>query len=1028
MPDSRCNLKLRGLTAQDTSWLPAFLHHNTCKTLMLHNEDRGAPDHPVSRVIDRVAHLLPAQGPISIFIHHNTLHAFEHLPFEQAVELAAARLGREPYLAESRYRDKLASGRIHARDVEAVLREHLGADAAEEVAGIGTRFDIWLAMLLHGIPEATGHELTWILEETDVLSRFRDDVPPAARRAVADLRESNERADEERLAVLRLWNACLDAAARTAAPPAFAIAVPIRHRDWLVETADIDTDAWIHPPLIRFLAGYLDQGLAQWAMPERSRGIHGCFLEIYHSALAAQCGRWARTLPLLVAADRAAQRSALESIAHSLAHLGVSDREETDYLSAELLALRGWAGIVRQIEERPDRVPARDLTVTLRGYLAVRLLFERAAVAEAARHLSFDGPLSALRAWLQPRLPRPIAMTANERAWRLFHAAQLSGLDPSAAEQWTPQQVAHIETELGTLDGVRRRALLHQAFERTIRRRFYDALAQHASRPAVAAPVFQALFCIDEREESFRRHLEEIEPDCETFSTAGFFNVAIYHKGVSDAHPRPLCPAAMRPEHYVAEFEADADGLLERSRRVQRRAAGFLGFNVQIGSRLPVRGAVLMTAFGWLALVPLILRVVFPWLSSRWRRLQETSIPQGRTRLRLEREEAKPPVGVHSGFTVREMADIVRRVLEDVGLRDRLSPLVLVVGHGSISLNNPHESAHDCGACGGGRGGPNARAFAQMANDRRVRQLLESSGIDIRATTWFVGAQRNTCSNELTFFDDDLIPAGSQAPFARAREALESAKRREAHERCRRFDAVPLWYPPIAALAHVQGRAADLAQPRPEYGHATNAFCVIGRRTRTRALFLDRRAFLVSYDPASDPDGSILARVIAAVAPVCAGINLEYYFSYVDPTGYGCGTKLPHNVTSLLGVMDGAQSDLRTGLPWQMVEIHEPARLAMVVESTPAQLLGAVAANAAFDQLVRNRWIWLACLDPESGALWELGPDGFVRHTAVQPLRVIAGESADWYHGKRGFLPPAAILPRSSAALSARPAHPESVA
>jgi uncharacterized protein YbcC (UPF0753/DUF2309 family) len=45
---------------------------------------------------------------------------------------------------------------------------------------------------------------------------------------------------------------------------------------------------------------------------------------------------------------------------------------------------------------------------------------------------------------------------------------------------------------------------------------------------------------------------------------------------------------------------------------------------------------------------------------------------------------------------------------------------------------------------------------------------------------------------------------------------------------------------------------------------------------------------------------------------------------------YGCGTKLPHNVTSLLGVMDGAQSDLRTGLPWQMVEIHEPTRLAIV--------------------------------------------------------------------------------------------------
>src|SRR5213076_1392087 len=184
------------------------------------------------------------------------------------------------------------------------------------------------------------------------------------------------------------------------------------------------------------------------------------------------------------------------------------------------------------------------------------------------------------------------------------------------------------------------------------------------------------------------------------------------------------------------------------------------------------------------------------------------------------------------------------------------------------------------------------------------------------------------------FYDDDLISTQHEPLFQRAKHAIDTARRREAHERCRRFDSVPHWSPPLAALAHVEGRAADLAQPRPEYGHATNAFCIIGRRTRTRGLFLDRRAFLVSYDPTGDHDGAILARVMAAVVPVVAGISLEYYFSYVDPAGYGCGTKLPHNVTSLLGVMDGAQSDLRTGLPWQMVEIHEPTRLTMVVEGS----------------------------------------------------------------------------------------------
>jgi uncharacterized protein YbcC (UPF0753/DUF2309 family) len=1001
-------------------------------------EDFTAPEptgpHSLARVIDELAHLLPAQGPINIFIHHNTLHAFEHLPFEEAVERAGERLGCEPFLAESRYRDKLASGRILARDVEALLQEQLGERGERDVAGVSTRFELWRAVVLHGIPEAQGRELSWLLEETPVLSRFRKDLPASARSAFDVMSGENDRAGDEPKAVHRLWSACLAAVRRAGELPPTPAGVPVRHRDCLQAVCGMDTDAWIHPPLIRFLAGYLDQGLAHWPMPERSRGIHGCFLEIYRTSLAAQCGPWARALPRLATEDCRAGRDALSSIANSLAQLGVVDTEWEDYLGAELLALRGWAGIVRQIEERPDRVPARELIVTLRGYLAVRLLFERAALEHAAREISFEGPLSNMRAVLQGTVAavgeaqaRQRAASINdrgqsgahraplqERAWPLFHVAQLCGLDSSIVEQWSASNVEDLESELRELDSMRRRRILHQAFERTIRYRVYDALVHHAPRnfDAPAQPAFQAVFCLDEREESFRRHLEEVDPACETLSTAGFYNVAMYHQGATDAHPRPLCPVAIRPQHYVAEMDFGGDRLAGRSRSLQRRVAGFLGYNVHLGSRLPFRGAVLMTAFGWLALLPLILRVVFPWLSSRWHRVREVSTGFSRTRLQLDRQETAPPIGMYTGFTVREMADIVRRVLEDIGICDRLAPLVVVLGHGSVSLNNPHESAHDCGACGGGRGGANARAFAQMANDPRVRQLLAES-LRIPDNTWFVGAQRNTCNNAVTFYDDDLVRAEHHALFQRVRDAIESARRREAHERCRRFDSAPPWYPPLAALAHVEGRAADLAQPRPEYGHATNAFCVVGRRARTRGLFLDRRAFLISYDPLHDDDGAILARIMAAAVPVVAGISLEYYFGYVDPTGYGCGTKLPHNVTSLLGVMDGAQSDLRTGLPWQMVEIHEPARVAIIVEGTPDRVRRVVQNNAAFERLVRNRWIWLACLDVESNALWELRSMGFVRHTAKHPLPVVTGESATWYQGKRGFLPPAAIVPET---------------
>src|SRR5439155_19201787 len=103
-----------------------------------------------------------------------------------------------------------------------------------------------------------------------------------------------------------------------------------------------------------------------------------------------------------------------------------------------------------------------------------------------------------------------------------------------------------------------------------------------------------------------------------------------------------------------------------------------------------------------------------------------------------------------------------------------------------------------------------------------------------------------------------------------------------------------------------------------------------------------------------DADHTILTRTLQAAVPVCAGITLEYYFSYTDPTGWGCGTKLPHNVASLLGVMNGAASDLRPGLPWQMVEIHEPLRLLFLIETTPEAMLQIMGRNEGIARLVRN--------------------------------------------------------------------------
>src|SRR5919198_1127747 len=72
--------------------------------------------------IDHAAHLLPSQGRITVFIHHNALHAFEDLPFTEGVQKGARVFGCQPYLGEDRYREELARGRIRSADLHDVLQ------------------------------------------------------------------------------------------------------------------------------------------------------------------------------------------------------------------------------------------------------------------------------------------------------------------------------------------------------------------------------------------------------------------------------------------------------------------------------------------------------------------------------------------------------------------------------------------------------------------------------------------------------------------------------------------------------------------------------------------------------------------------------------------------------------------------------------------------------------------------------------------------------------------------------------------
>ena len=1004
----------------------------------------------LKQVVEKAADLLPAQGPITAFVFLNTLQGLEHLPFDEGMQRGARLFGCQPYLIEEQYRKKMASGRIRVDDLLAVVREDLLDQANTPVCSLSTRIELRMAMLQYSLLVGPAEELRWYVAEMDALKRMRAEVPDAVRErfleetrrwAMRDLHNRQnpgaggmsadaEHLDRRRFADLlqrfgepsierwspqkwesfalqSLWRICHTGVQGTKASSQWVDSVAvIRHRDFLRDASGVDTDDLVHEVLIRFCAPFVDQGFAHWSLPHREQGFFKAFCKLYRQS-GGPPNEWQRGLSDELTRVMESGHGALESLLESLELLGVSESEWEDFVPASLLALRGWAGLIWQLDVRGDRVALPAPAGSLIEFLAVRLILERVALRYVAQEsLGYVGPLSHLREAARSRTVKRTEVSVDQRALLVFQLAQVLGWSPPALEGLSKAEWTALVSEIETFDGLERRRMFHQAFERRFRIQALDALSVHTKRECsrVPSPKFQLVSCIDTREVAFRRHLEEVAPEVETFGTAGFHCVPIYFRGAAEAHFSTLCPIVIRPKHWVVEDVAFSLDEQNRSRAKTRRALGTASHQVHVGSRSMARGALLTAGLGVLASIPLVARVLFPRLAGKIRRKASQFVaPPEMTRLRMERTSptAGPEEG-QIGFTVGEMATMSEKALRDIGLTSGFARLVLFVGHGSFCLNNPHKSSYDCGACSGGAGGPNARALAAMLNDVRVREILASRGIMIPDDTFVLGALHNTCADYFTFYDLDVLPQSHVLDFQFAKQALEAACERNAHERCRRFDSAPLNLSFAAAHRHVEGRSEDLAQTRPEFGNATNAICIVGRRERTRDLYLDRRAFMQSYDPAQDDaESNILARILGAVVPVCSGINLQYNLSYIDSPGWGSGTKLPHNITSLLGVMDGAASDLRTGLPWQGVEIHEPVRLLFIIETTPQAILSIMERNPVIGRILGNGWAQLALLNPHSSEILMYRKGEFYVYWPETSELPKVPSSTDWYRGWR---------------------------
>ncbi len=692
------------------------------------------------------------------------------------------------------------------------------------------------------------------------------------------------------------------------------------------DTYHIDIDHRIQPLLFRYLSNYLDQGISHLQLPSEQKGFLSALRDLDDNPWTTLfLNRKGRARRLLHDPS-----TSLEDILNIV--VGSSAYFE-NYLFDQQFSHPGWSGLVCYVETFPESLLSPK-QISLYDLLFFELLLE------------------------------------------------MDYLDHSLGNSWRPiSEIATQPVELFAQVHEDHHNQLRQIWQEALEESFYastfEALYAGARsyQPPPRIPEYQAYFCIDDRESSLRTHLERFDKDVETLATPGFFGVEFFFKADKSKYLTKLCPAPVTPKFVVRE--SGSCHSFKKDIHFGHHSHSFFG------------GWLISQTVGFWSAIQLFFNIFRPTLSTA----AATSLRHTDAASELTIENSPfadfDENNLQVGYTLDEMTDRVFATLKSTGLVKNFAKIVYLVGHGSSSVNNPHYAAYDCGACSGRPGSVNARVFAHMANAAKVRERLEQRGISIPKETIFIGAIHDTTRDDIEFYDEERFGLSNHPIHRRAIAAFRKALDMNAKERSRRFENVSPNEEAMAAHRSAQTRSVSLFEPRPELNHATNALCIVGGRYLTKNVFLDRRAFLNSYDPSLDPDGEILTRILSAAVPVCGGINLEYYFSRVDNLKLGAGTKLPHNVVGLIAVANGADGDLRPGLPSQMIEVHDPLRLLIVVEHDPATALKAIQRNSGSYEWVKNQWVKFACIDPKDKAIYQYDNGKMVARTITANAPVI---------------------------------------
>lgn len=851
--------------------------------------------------VEKLAVLLPVQGPIKDFIHQNILLAFVDEPFDDAVKKASGLYEARSFMDLTYYRDKFDEGVISKDSLAQSLDEHLADECRSE---------------RHFFENALFEYSTISDEKTLRYLARRNHISPLIVDENLALVQSAKKTRSNNPKILR----------------------PL-----IVQQVSRDFDYEVHQLLIRLLGSFVDQGVSLWPyINQESSFVDGVKNLAASSKLPLK--PWINNKDLVKWLSKPADEAVVEMLSTMLG----SKNLYTPYLQEALLAHPGWSGMVSIISKN-QKALNHPCQIDLMQLVLVKIAFEYQFIKSSG--ISFI-PIEEAHYSLLKKAPH---------RWDISDMLSVAWLLCKSKEKLSLNSI-------NVLNDYFLKKVWHRALENTYYQRVSSLLAQKKIDTSLGvAKKFQAVFCIDDRECSFRRILEQESDHIETFSTPGFFGIDCFFQAF-DSLPQKICPPPVSPDFLIKEQDSFAKGKTRTSNLVELAI-----FMSRHGANSTLLGFLSACTIGHLSLFRLLSSFFRPLKWQKSYQLNKENVPPCPIYERIDDTEQKD--GLKHGYNTEEMATRVFNTLKNMGLYQNLAPMIIFFGHGSSSLNNPHFAAYDCGACSGRPGNVNARVFAAMANRADVRELVKQKGIDIPTDTHFVGAYHDTCNDRVEYFDIDLLPHEKRSLFDQFSHYALTTSKKNAKERCRKFGLVPKNITEEQALQEVFHRSRALFEPRPELGHATNGLFIVGRRARSYKINLERRALLQSYDPTIDESGTILNSILNAAVPVSAGISLDYYFSRLDPAIYGCGSKLSHNVMSLIGVGNGLDDDLRTGIPIQMTEMHDPIRLLMIIEQHEHIIEHTIYANKDIRPWIENSWLKLASLHPDKNIIRIFDPD-----------------------------------------------------